>query len=95
MLVAGLLLAGVRAADVAPLELGLVDAENSQYLSPEVQRLHVETCRSLGVTSVRAPVSWFDQEVAPGKWRDATWLGYMRLAASLGLRLSLCSAPTT
>lgn len=89
MLVAGLLLIGARAADAASLELGLVDAENSQYQSVDVLRSHFGTYRSMGVTNVRAPVSWSDQEVAPGTWRDATWLGYMRLAIGSGLRLSL------
>ena len=79
----------LAAAQARPLELGLVDAENSQYLSTDVLKSHFGTYRALGVTSVRAPVSWSDQEVAPGQWRDATWLGYMRLAAAAGLRLGL------
>ncbi len=89
MLAACLLLAGGRAADAGPLELGLVDTENSQYQSADVLRSHFGSYRSLGVTNARAPVSWSDQEVTPDHWRDATWLAYMRLAAASGLRLSL------
>ena len=89
MITAGLLPTATRATDAPPLELGIVDAENTQYQSPDILRSHFKIYRSLGATNVRAPVSWSDQEVAPGRWRDATWLGYMRLAAASGLRLSL------
>ncbi len=91
MLTSCLLAAGLasHSARAGTPDIGIVDAANSQYLSQAVLRRHFSQYCANGVTSLRAPVSWSDQEVAPSTWRAATWLPYMQLAISYGLRLKL------
>ncbi len=73
----------------ATRDVGNVDISNTQYLSEQVLRRHFSQYCADGVVSLRAPVSWSDQETASGVWRSATWLPYLQLATSYGLRFKL------